>query len=218
MEGLRVLTGTGDDQPLVLAPVHVTVRLAEGDPHQLAKQAVEGNPGVSALGEKVQAAQAGVTQARAAYRPHVNLLLSQAWNDQQVDLANSSGTAALVLRWNVLDFGSRGGAVDQANAKVIESQGSLRKAQDDLQVKVRTAWEDVQLATTRISVKQTALSDAAESARLAQLRYENGVITFTQLLDAQAVLNKARADLVSARYQKVMAGAGLLLALGRLEP
>jgi outer membrane protein TolC len=101
---------------------------------------------------------------------------------------------------------------------VIESQGSLRKAQDDLQVKVRTAWEDVQLATTRISVKQTALSDAAESARLAQLRYENGVITFTQLLDAQAVLNKACADLVSARYQKVMAGAGLLLALGRLEP
>lgn len=43
------------------------------------------------------------------------------------------------------------------------------------------------------------------------------MITFTQLLDAQAELNKARADLVSARYQKVMAGAGLLLALGRLE-
>jgi outer membrane protein len=124
----------------------VTVRLAEGDPQQLAKQAVEGNPGVRALGEKVQAAQAGVTQARAAYRPHVNLVLSQAWNDQQVDLANSSGTAALVLQWNVLDFGARGGAVDQANAKVIESRGSLRKAQNDLQVKVRTAWEDVQLA------------------------------------------------------------------------
>jgi outer membrane protein TolC len=196
----------------------VTVRLAEGDPQQLAKQAVEGNPGRGACpGGEGPGGTGGRHPGPSRLSAHVNLVLSQAWNDQQVDLANSSGTAALVLQWNVLDFGSRGGAVDQANAKVIESRGSLRKAQNDLQVKVRTAWEDVQLATTRISVKQTALSDASESARLAQLRYENGVITFTQLLDAQAELNKARADLVSARYQKVMAGAGLLLALGRLE-
>jgi len=217
-EGLRVLTGLADSAPLNLAPGHLRLHLVEADLPKLQQQAVGGNPGLRALGSQLQAAQAGVSQARAAYLPHLNLMLAHEWNDDSVGLAHPSDTVAGVLNWDIFDFGARGGAVDRAEAKVIQRRGALRSAQNELRVKVQGAWQEVHLAAIRIELKQAGLADAREAARLATLRYEKGVATFTQLLAAQAELDKARAELVSAHYQQVMAQAGLLLALGRLDP
>jgi len=123
-----------------------------------------------------------------------------------------------VLSWDLFDFGSRNGALDRAQAGVIRGRGALRQAQDQLRLKIDEAWQEVNLAETRLQLKHDAVSDATEAARLAKLRYAQGVETFTQLITTQAALDKARADVVAARYQQVMAQAGLLLALGQLEP
>lgn len=218
-EGLAILIGVPAAQlPPLAAGDTVHVALPAGDAERLQHAALAGNPALQALVAQVQAAQAGVSGARAAYLPHFNIVLSRQWNDSTMRLNNASTTVAGVLSWDVFDLGSRRGALDQASARVMRRQGALKQAQDTLRLQVQTAWQDVQLARTRIQLKLSAVDAAAEATRLASLRYEKGVATFTQLLAAQAELDKTRADLVSAHYQDVMARAGLLLALGRLRP
>ncbi|MGA7801790.1 MAG: TolC family protein, partial [Gammaproteobacteria bacterium] len=218
-EALRILTGWPDNRALDLASDTMRIDLPrDSNVTQLQAEAASTNPGLQALGSKVQAAQAGVTQARAGYLPHFNVMMAREWNDRSVSLAHPSYTVAGVLTWNLFDFGSRGGALDRAQAKVIQRQAELRQARDKLRLQVEEARQDVHLAATRIEVKQAAVHEAAEAARLAKLRYAQGISTFTELLGAQTELDKARADLVAARYQDIMARAGLLLAMGRLEP
>ena len=52
MEGLRVLTGTGDNEPLVLAPGHVTLRQAEGDPTSWPNRRWKATPGCVPWGRR----------------------------------------------------------------------------------------------------------------------------------------------------------------------
>ena len=218
MAGLGNIPGTPDDQPMQLAAQHIALTLPATDLKQLKDEAMAGNPGLQALDSQVRAAQAGVTQARAAYLPHFNVMLSHEWDDNKMDFAANSYTVAGVLSWDVFDFGTRNGALDRAQAGVIRGRGALRQAQDQLRLKLEEAWQEVHLAETRLQLKHDAVADATEAARLAKLRYAQGVETFTQLIATQAALDKARADVIAARYQQVMAQAGLLLAVGQLEP
>jgi outer membrane protein TolC len=100
----------------------------------------------------------------------------------------------------------------------MQQSAQLRQARDQLRLRIDAAWRDVRLAQQRVRVRELAITQADEARRLERLRYEKGVATMTDLLAAQAELDKARSELVSARYQEVMQRAGLLLGLGRLTP
>lgn len=217
-ESLRILIGWPERQPLELASNAVQIDVPRDPVARLQMQATQANPGLQALDAQLQAAQAGVTQARADYLPHFNVMIDRQWNDRSVSLGHPSYTVAGVLSWNLLDFGTRGGAMDQAQAKVIQRQAALHQARNKLRLQVEQARQNVKLAAIRIRVRNAAVQEAAEAARLAKLRYGQGISTFTELLGAQTELDKARAELVSARYQNVMARSALLLALGHLAP
>ena len=61
------------------------------------------------------------------------------------------------------------------------------------------------------------VDQAREAQRLVKKRYENGMANLIELLTAQAQLDKARADLVAARYQQAAQRAELKLAVGVLD-
>lgn len=217
-EGLRILIGQPAGHALHLAPGAVTIALPRAAVARLKSDAETANPGLQALGAQVRAARAGVRQARAAYLPHFNLMLAREWDDRTVALSHPSYTVAGVLRWDVLDLGTRRGALDQAQAKVIRKRAALQQARDEIRLQIEQAWQDARVSAVRIQVKEAAVAAATETARLERLRYRQGVSIFTQLLSAQTELDQARADLVTARYQEIMARSALLLALGRLTP
>jgi len=213
---LRILIGLPDNTP-VQPSQQVKVNLPAGNLPQLRQQGVTANPGVQASLAQVQAAQAGVNKARASYLPHFNIQISRAWNSPSLNFGHPSYTIAGVLSWNLFDFGARSGAVDSAQARVMQRQAQARKAREKTEYAVDRSWRSVQLAGSRIQARKKAISEARESERLARLRYEKGVTTIAELLKAQAELDKTRSQLVAARYQAVMSRAGLLLAIGQLQ-
>lgn len=218
LEQLRVLTGAEGERPLRVAQ-SLEVAVPAGSLADLQRQALADNPGIQALTQQLAGAQAGVKAARADYLPHFNLVVSREWNEASFGFGGRpSNTVAGVLSWNLFDFGARAGGVDQAQARVGSEYAQLRRARDQLRLHVDSAWRDVRLAAQRVQVRELAIAQAEEARRLERLRYEKGVATMTELLAAQAELDKARSELVAARYQEVMQRAGLLLGLGRLTP
>ena len=60
------------------------------------------------------------------------------------------------------------------------------------------------------------VEQAGEQYRLSQMSYEMGALTLLDLLNAQADLSQAEANLVSARVTALRTEASLMAQLGRM--
>jgi len=83
------------------------------------------------------------------------------------------------------------------NLEIIQAEDKLEQAQDNVTAQV----EGVNLAE--------------KGMKIAEVRYENGLATQLEVLDAQVALNQAKINELSARYDAVTAKAALDKALGR---
>lgn len=212
---LALLIGKPISTPLqVEAPVQPP--LPAGDATALEQQALAQNPAIRALQEKVHAARAGIGVAHAAYLPHVNAMAKQEWNGTSLGNAVPSYTVGGQIQWNLLDF-SRSGEMDAAQAKVQAALADLQKAQDQTRLRVQKTVLAAQLAEQRVKTRELAVRQSEEAQRLLRLRYQNGVETLTALLQGQAALDHARAELVQARYQEAIERGALWLTLGKMD-
>ena len=69
-----------------------------------------------------------------------------------------------------------------------------------------------------MTTQQKALELARESVAIAQVSYENGVITSAELSDAQVALLLTEYQLQQAKYARIVAAARARFAAGVSEP
>lgn len=72
----------------------------------------------------------------------------------------------------------------------------------------------MQAATEVVATQQKALDLARESVAIAQVSYENGVITSAELTDAQVALLNTDFVLQQAKYARILAAARARFAAG----
>lgn len=217
LDQLHMLLGLPFSQPLDVG-AQVTPATLPGKIDELRAQALSGNPGLNAMRNQLQASQAGVKVAKAGLYPQFGVMARQDWNDQNAGFNASSYTLGGMLSWNVFDAGTVRGAVDRAAAGKAELAARLQQAESGVAFQLEDAWRKSDEAGRRVSLREMASTHAEEALGLVEKRYNNGVTTITELLAARAQLDKARADVVAAKYDLATQRAALRLALGKLEP
>lgn len=217
LDQLHLLLGWPMSQPLDVGP-RVAPAALPGKPSDLREQALADNPGLRAMRRQLDAAEANVKVAKAGFYPQVGVMARQDWNDRNLGLAAASYTVGGSLSWTAFDGGATRGAVDRAAAGKAELQARLQQAESGVAFQVDEAWRKADEAERRASVRELAVAHAEEALGLVEKRYNNGVTTITELLGARAQLDKARADVVAADYDRAVERAALRLALGKLEP
>ncbi len=158
-----------------------------------------------------------VDAAKADYYPSFNLMLRQDWNDESLALSNGSYTIAGVVSWKITDFGVTSSSVDMANASAAQKKAAVKSQENKLRLDVLSTWRKLQIATKQVGSSVLAVQQASEAQSLIMKRYKNGVSTITEVLAGETQLDKARADLVSARYDVNVLKAKLLLLTGRMD-
>jgi outer membrane protein TolC len=216
LDQLHLLLGKPLGEPLDVGDP-VTPSLLPGNEADLRSQALATHAGLQALRSQVQGASAAVQAARAGYKPQFNVLLRTDVNDKNLGMGAASYTVAGVLSWTAFDGGATKAGVDRAEAQRAELAAKLRQAEDGIAYQVGEARRKALEAEEKIAARQANLEQAAEAQRLVQKRYENGLATLIELLSAQAQLDKARADLVAARYELAVNRAELKRAVGVLS-
>jgi outer membrane protein TolC len=216
-DGLRILIGMPSNQPFNINEL-INIAQPKGTLEEARSYAMQNNPQIVALSQQIDAARSGVSSARSVYKPQFNLMAQQDWNSRTLGLKNDSYTVGGVFSWKILDFGARSGQVERAVADLSGAQSRQLMAINTLLAQVGATWRAAELADYRLRVKKLAITQSEEAARLEKLRYEQGLSTLTNLLQTQAELDKSRAELVEAQYELIVQRAGLLLALGMLEP
>ena len=109
-----------------------------------------------------------------------------------------------------------------------DTRSRVRSAQVDLQtqyttrdqlrqnvtLEVRQAYLNINDAQTRAASATLGSQQAAEAARIAAVRYQNGLGTFLDVINAQAQLAQAQINELNAQYDYQTALAQLVRAVG----
>lgn len=163
---------------------------------------------------RVDAAIQQQASARASSRPAVNATVNWGPRGSFEGDRYEWGFAGLVFTWSFADFG-------RTSAKVAEAH-ALRRAREEaasqasLQRRLEQANAEVALraAVARIDASQSAVTQARESLRIEQLRYDLGDGAIVDVLDAQAAADEAASLRARALADYNIALAALDLARG----
>ena len=164
---------------------------------------------------QVKAAEAALNGAKAGWLPSVAGSLSNSWSDNRwPGKKGSNWGGGIGVSMNVFDSGVTKSNVAAAKANLMIAKESYRQDTDLVELDVRNCYNTLREAEKRISTTQVAVAKAEEDYHIAQVRYEAGVGTNTDVLDAQVALHQARNNFNTSLYDYNLAKAALDTAMG----
>ena len=116
------------------------------------------------------------------------------------------------------DWGSRHANHVNLNEQIAAAQTNLSSMRGQVELDVRQQYRSAQTALAQISSAQDESNYAREAARVAQLQYQHGLITLTDVQQRQQAALSAQTDLYNARVAYAGAVIKLRVALGIYDP
>ena len=131
-------------------------------------------------------------------------------------LARDNQSYAFGVQFNVPLFAAPGAAARRsvAQSQMRQAEHGLRYATDNARLELESAWTALEASAEVVATQEKALELARESVSIAQVSYENGVITSAELNDAQVRLLQTEWLLMQAKYARITAAARARVAAG----
>lgn len=194
------------------------IDLPESVPALLPSELLERRPDIRAAEASLMAATARIGVARAERFPRLNLatLLGTAANTTG-DLFGSSATtwsAGASLAGPIWGFGRGRARVETAEAIAEQSEVQYHRTVNVAFTEVRDALVFYETSGERRAAIRRLVASLERTEELAQLRYDEGFISFMELLDTQRALLSARLGLEEAIRDQLTATATLFKTLG----
>ena len=175
-------------------------------------------PDVRQAEQQLIAANANIGAARAAYFPRISLTAGVGRASPELSGLFKGGgwtwNVAPTLLQTIFDFGR-----NRANVEVATVQRDIAIAQYERAI--QSAFREVADALAaratfgdQLTAQQRVVDAESVRFRLSSLRYENGVASYLDLLDAQRSLFIAQQTLVQTKLQQLQAQVQLYRSLG----
>lgn len=123
-------------------------------------------------------------------------------------------TLGVRLMLPVFDFGRISSEVDRERYSLMNAKEEERALRLAIAREIKDAQTAVLNAEERITVTRKAIDSAIEQARIENLRYKAGDNTSTDVINAQAALIRSRSDHSQALFDRHVAIASLVKAMG----
>jgi outer membrane protein TolC len=179
--------------------------------------ATDKRPDLRAQTFRAAQAESGATASKAALLPNVAAIGTFQRSEGGGLLAEkNSAFVGLTLQWNVWDWGTTFQSYKAAELQAVQAEMAAARAVDRVRVEVSAAASDAQSTYQALAVVRVGLAAAEEAFRIQNDRFNEGVATTTDVLDAQTEVTQARLGYASARYSYFRALASLARATGQL--
>ena len=170
---------------------------------------------VSAASEASAAARADARRARATLLPRVNGFARYDWNSPtRPYTGDRNWTVGVMASWSL--FAGLGDLADvretagRASVAQVQAEAALANARLEAEDS-RTA---LAVALTRLTIAARAVAQSAEAHRIITRKYEGGLATVAELLDAASAETATTLALSGAQYGAITAVADRRRALG----
>ncbi len=220
LANLKLAMGTGPNEPLPQVEGDLVAGEFNVDEAAAQREAQQQRPELSALERRIEAAGERISGARGGYLPSVEAFASYnvAEHPTGADDYVDGWRAGLRGSWAIWDSGQTRGEVIQARARQRQAELALARARTSVSVEVTQALRTLREAYELLSAARRSVQQAEEGLRLAEARYQSGVATQLDVLDAQVALTEARTNVLQANYRNATAIARVRRAIGSADP
>lgn len=215
---LNVAMGLPEDAPVDVQGQLGEVMFEAGTLAERQAKALQARPDFRQIEIGRERAANGVHMARADFLPKVNLF--GAWEeDNQTFLTRGGNNWALgaTLTFNLFDGGSNRARLKESQARQRQAEAMRSQRAAAVRLQVRQAYLNLTTARDRVDVSRGAASQAEESLRIIQNRYEAGLSAITDLLRAETARTSAQKNFLNAIFDYRLGYAALELATGELS-
>ncbi|MGH7501822.1 MAG: TolC family protein [Longimicrobiales bacterium] len=184
---------------------------------ELIQLAITASPAVRTAELGVDANDAATRVSRAQWWPTLNASGGLTWSNQTASFSGGrrSWNTGLSLSYPLFNGFSREDANARANINLRVSQVQYEDARRQARANAQRAIDAVRLAEQQIALAREAVAVAEEDLRVQQVRYELNASTTLDQIASRAALVQSELDLISARYDYLIARAELEALIGR---
>ena len=216
MQALRGVLSLPQSQPLTLAgsldePV---IGHAREELDTLLPQ----RPDLLAFTARREMAEYASNLAQSEWKPSLSFTGNMQYQQDSVGslLARDNQSYAFGIAMQVPLFAAPGARARRsvAESQMRQAEHGLRFATDHARLELESAWTALESSAEVVATQQKALELARESVSIAQVSYENGVVTSAELNDVQVRLLQTEWNLMQAKYARITAAARARVAAG----
>jgi outer membrane protein TolC len=159
------------------------------------------------LEKAAQAQRLQTGMKRGEYLPQMAVGLNGYYFDAlQEDFEGSSnGMAFATLSIPISGWWGGMHAIKEHRIKEKIAQNTLEETKGLLMLQMEKSWVDVEEAYRQILIMEDTQKQAEENLKVSQMSYDSGLITVSDLLEAQALLTETSDNLIEAKSQYMLA-------------
>lgn len=165
----------------------------------------------------VDAAEAALVVARSGHMPKIYANASDNWGGNGSNWPgddDENWSVGVTASINVFDSGVTWSKIHAAQEALVQAKESQRQIKDNVELEVRTDYLSMREAEKRITTAQVAVASAEEDYHIAVVRYQAGVGTNIDVMDAQEALTQAKTNYYQALYNYNTSKAALNTSMG----
>jgi outer membrane protein TolC len=181
------------------------------------QQALANRQDLKALVAQVRMAEA---TAKAAHAEHLPTAAVQGFYGIQginPDQGRGVFSASANVSVPIFEGGQIRGDIAQAKAALNQRQANLDDQRGVVELEVRSAYSDLEVATTQVEVAKSNRDLALKTLKQSQDRFAAGATDTVEVVQSQQTLGGAAQDFVSALYAENLARISLARAMGMAE-
>ena len=183
--------------------------------------AYRSNPTLQNQRAQLRVTDEAYVQARAGYRPQVNVQVD-AQRQSQSNQISDSGDALITATQPIYTGGRTASAVGAAEADILSGRETLRSTEAGVLQQVVQAYADTLRDQEGLAIRQVALEALQGELTEITARSKAGDLTRTDVAQSQGYVAQARVDLATAQAQLQVSKANYAAVVGQtpgvLEP
>jgi NodT family efflux transporter outer membrane factor (OMF) lipoprotein len=215
---LAALTGAGPDRGLKIERPRVSLFTARGLPDNAGLDLVGRRPDIAAARAAVEAAANRIKVARTAFYPNISisgLIGLQSLGFSNLLMGSSAfGNVGPAVTLPIFHGGAISGQYRGARGKYDEAVARYDAGVVAAFKQVADAVTSRNALTVRLNESRQALADAEEANALARKRYEGGLSTYLDVLNAEEGVLAARRTVAELQTRAFTLDVAMVRALG----
>jgi len=197
-------------------PQELQFAVTDGDLSDLTQRAIQQRPALLALSRQVLVLREQSAAKRSTRGPQAALSGGYDYTENDFQANEGVWSVNVGLKWELFN----GGSTSHQSAAISRKADALLEMRVDLETKValevRQAWLKLHESRERTSVTEQAVVQAEENLRVSKNLYKAGMVTHSEVLDAERLRTMISSNHNNAIYDTAIAGMRLRRSVGEL--
>ena len=181
---------------------------------QCIKIALDSHPEITEARAEVDKASAGVRVAKREYIPNIEAYARYNYQENVPFLARNFGTFGVRFGYDLFDGGKKRATLRERDAQLAQAKENLARINDEVAVRVQTAYNRVERTQQMVAVSQELLATRQEARRVSTQQLQQGTYLRSQADAAAAQEFEAETVLLQSQLEYAQAQDELTYAIG----